>query len=203
MENLKDNKVSNSTKGKSVAKTQIEKLEPKETVATKPKVEKKEEVKKDMMPQRVQARKIDMDELIRVVSLKTNSLIYLSKTQVGYQIEWDEYGSEQWVEYRELITMKNSQTAFFKKNWIICDMDVLQALKVDQYYKDMIDLEDIESIFANPLDKLEQIISVSSAGIKQLIFDKALQMYKEDRLDSIKVIGMLKDKFNYDLELVK
>lgn len=146
--------------------------------------------------------KRDMDEMIQVISLRPNPLIYVSKNQLGYQIEWDEYGSENWLEYRELINMKNSQSAFFKKNWIICDMEVMQDLKVDQYYKNMIDLENIEEVFSNGVDGLKQILSVSTDGIKQLIFDKALEMYKEKRLDSVSIKDMLKNDFNFEIDLV-
>lgn len=143
-----------------------------------------------------------MDELIRVVSLRPNPMIYVSKAQVGYELQWDEYGSEQWIEYRELINMKNSQIAFFKKNWIICDMEVLQALRVDMHYKNMIDIDNLEDLFTKNVDEIRQIISVSSDGVKQLIFDKALNMYKNDELDSIKIKNMLKDDFNFDVDLV-
>lgn len=188
--------------GRPATKKQEAKVEIKEAVKeTKGVIE---EIKQE--PKKVVKRetpKIAMDELIRVVSLKTNPLIYVSKSQLGYQIEWDEYGSEQWIEYKELINMKNSQRAFFSKNWIICDPEILESLKVDSYYKDMIDLEDIDGLFKKTVGDLEQIISISNKGIRELIFDKALQLYKNGELDSVKIITMLKEKFDYDLELVK
>lgn len=144
----------------------------------------------------------NMDELIRVISLRPNPLTYASRTQIGYELQWDEYGSEQWIEYRELINMKNSQSAFFKKNWIICDMEVLQALRVDMHYKNMIDVDNLEELFEKTVEEIKHIISISSDGVKQLIFDKALNMYKNDELDSIKIKTMLKEDFKFDIDLV-
>jgi len=178
----------------------IQAKEPIKEVELEKTIEKTMEVKQTI---KREIPKFSLDELVRVISLRNNKLTYVSKSQIGYQLEWDEYGSEQWIEYRELMSMKNSQTAFFKKNWILCDYDVLQSLRVDQYYKDMIDLENIDSIFNLTPEEIEQVISVSSVGIKQIILDKALEFYKSERLYDSRIIKMLKDKFDYDLELVK
>lgn len=152
--------------------------------------------------QKTSVVKPDMDELIQVISIRPNPLIYVSKTQVGYELEWNEYGSENWMEYRELLNMKNSQIAFFKKNWIICDHNVLESLKVDKFYSNMIDLDNIETLFSKPLLELKNAIASSTDGVKQLVFDTALEMYKEERLDSIKIKNMLKDDFQFDIDLV-
>lgn len=182
------------------------------TKAEDAKVEVKEEVVEKVarpIPQQFQpsqkkapSPKRDMDELIQVISIRPNPLIYVSKNQVGYEIEWSEYGAENWIEYRELINMKNGQLSFFKKNWILCDHEVLCDLKVDKFYSNMIDLDNIEGLFSKPLVELKSAISASTDGVKQLVFDKALEMYKEERLDSIKVKNMLKEEFQFDIDLV-
>ena len=58
------------------------------------------------------ARKRDMDELISVVCITNTPLVYVSKNQVGYRVDWGGFLEENWIEYRELINMRNSQRAF-------------------------------------------------------------------------------------------
>jgi len=39
------------------------------------------------------------------------------------------YLSEAWMEYKELINMRNTYRAFFERPWIICDWDVFRRFK--------------------------------------------------------------------------
>lgn len=150
-----------------------------------------------------EVKKRDLTDLVCVTSLKNNPLIYVSKTQPGYEVTWENYGVEQWMEFRELVAMRGSQSSFFKKNWIICDIEILKELKVDSHYKEMIDLDDIDSLFDKSASEFETIVKASSDGVRQLIFDRAAGKYVENSLDSLAIVKVLKEKFNFDLELLK
>lgn len=202
-----------SEKAKEVKVTEVEvkkETKPKATPKPKPKATKK--------PTKTQAEKAvekitqtvskpatkqqrDMNEMVSVICITNSPLIYESKSQMGYRIDWDGYLSENWIEYKELINMRNSQRAFFEEPWVICEWDVLQDLKVTQYYKNLIDLENLEDVFKKPIDELEKTLKIVPKGIKHLIVDKAYELRKSRELDSISVIEIIENTLNVDLTI--
>jgi hypothetical protein len=146
------------------------------------------------------ARKRDMDELIRVVCITNTPLVYVSKNQVGYRVDWGGFLEENWIEYRELINMRNSQRAFFEQPWIICDWEVLEDLKVDQYYKNIIDLENLDKVFHKSPEELEKTLKIVPEGIRKLIMDRAFEMVRNKELDSLSTIKVIEKTLNVDLE---
>lgn len=143
----------------------------------------------------------DVNELVQVICITNTPLTYESKSQIGYRVEWDGFLQENWMEYKELINMRNSQRAFFEEPWIICDWDVLVDLKVDQYYKNIIDLENLEGLFEKSPEELEKTLKVVPNGIKTLIVDKAFELRREKRLDSISIIETIEKTLKIDLSV--
>lgn len=143
----------------------------------------------------------DVNELVQVICITNTPLTYESKSQIGYRVEWDGFLQENWMEYKELINMRNSQRAFFEEPWIICDWDVLVDLKVDQYYKNIIDLEHLEGLFEKSPEELEKTLKVVPNGIKTLIVDKAFELRREKRLDSISIIETIEKTLKIDLSV--
>jgi len=143
----------------------------------------------------------DLNELICVVNITNSKLVYVSKSVPGYRIDWEKYLDENWIEYKELINMRNSQRSFFQEPWIICDWDVLEDLKVDHYYKNIIDLENLDKIFSKSPKELGEILEVIPNGIKKLVVDRAFELKKEKKLDSISIIETIEKKLNIDLSL--
>ncbi len=146
------------------------------------------------------ARKRDMDELISVVCITNTPLVYVSKNQVGYRVDWGGFLEENWIEYRELINMRNSQRAFFEQPWVICDWEVLEDLKVDQYYKNIIDLENLDKAFHKSPEELEKTLKIVPEGIRKLIMDRAFEMVRNKELDSLSTIEVIEKTLNVDLE---
>lgn len=145
--------------------------------------------------------KRDMNEMVSVISIVNSSLIYSSKSEQGLRIEWGGFLEENWVEYKELINMRNSQRSFFEQPWVICDYEVLKDLRVEQYYKNIIDLENLDDIFSkNPKD-LEVTLMVVPIGIRQLIVDRAFELIRKKELDSIRTIELIEKTYNIDLSV--
>ena len=63
--------------------------------------------------------KRDMNEMVSVICITNTPLIYTSKNQIGYRVDWGGFLEENWMEYRELINMRNSQRAFFEEPWVL------------------------------------------------------------------------------------
>lgn len=143
----------------------------------------------------------DMNELVQVVCITNTPLTYESKSQIGYRVDWGGFLQENWIEFKELINMRSSQRAFFEEPWIICDWDVLVDLKVDQYYKNIIDLENLEGLFEKSPEELEKTLKVVPNGIKTLIVDKAFELRREKRLDSISIIETIEKTLKIDLSV--
>lgn len=143
----------------------------------------------------------DMNEMISVVCITNSPLIYESKSQQGYRVDWDGFLQENWMEYKELVNMRNSQKAFFEEPWIICDWDVLVDLKVNHYYKNIIDLENLDELFAKSPEELEHTLKIVSVGIKKLIVDRAFELRREKKLDSISIIETIEKTLNVDLSI--
>lgn len=141
----------------------------------------------------------DMNELIRVVCITNAPLVYESRSQLGYRVYWDGYLSEAWMEYKELINMRSTYRAFFERPWIICDWDVLEDLRVEQYYKNIIDLENLDDVFKKTPKELEKTLKEIPDGIKALIVDRAFELRREKKLDSLNVIETIEKTLNVDL----
>jgi len=143
----------------------------------------------------------DLNELIPVINITNYKLTYVSRTSTGYQIDWDGYKDENYIEYKELINMRNSQRLFFEEPWIMCPWDVLVDLKVDKYYKNIIDLDDLDSLFTKNSDDLKKILQIIPNGIKKLIIDRAFELRRDKKLDSLNVIETIEKTLNVDLSV--
>jgi len=165
-------------------------------------VEEKKIVEKILEQPKQQIKKQrDLNEMIRVVNITNSKLTYISRTSPGYQIDWDEFLDENWMEYKELINMRNSQRLFFEEPWVMCDWEVLEDLRIDKYYKNIVDLENLDTIFTKSIEELKQTLKIVPNGIKKLIADRAFELRREKKLDSISVIEVIEKTLNIDLSI--
>lgn len=139
------------------------------------------------------AQKIDMPSnlLVPVKSGIHGVLTYSSKKTFGYTVDWDDYGSVEFIEYGELLSMRNTQRAFFENNWIFIDdtdeyaaSDIYKALAVEKYYNSVIVGEDLERLFLMEPDDIEKTVSKLSSGVKQNIASIAKERIETGEFDS-------------------
>ena len=103
-------------KSKSTAtKTTPKKTTPKKKVESKAK-ETVEKITQSVTRPIIREQR-DMNEMISVVCITNTPLVYESKNQIGYRVDWDGFLQENWIEYKELINMRSSQRAFFEQPW--------------------------------------------------------------------------------------
>lgn len=141
-------------------------------------------------------KKIPLNTEVACTNLTNGKLIYISKKQLGYQVVWQNPNDVEYIELGELVSMRNSQRAFFEKGWLgIDDPDIIKFLKVEQYYKNIINLEHIEDFFNLPNNKIEEKLKNMSDGYRENIKNKAIDMIKNDEIDSIKKVKFLKEIF--------
>lgn len=187
-----------------VDKVDINKIEEKIRLEYEKKLElelfklKKEESKTKQIKKTNKVNKIPLDINVPVKSNYQGRLNFESKKTMGYLIEWDSYGSTEYMELSELVGMRNSSRRFFEDNWItVEDTDeysageIYQFLKVDKYYKNILTPDGIEKLFKKNPNEIIKAISSLSSGMKDVVKTKAKIMYDDKTLDSNKVIDAL------------
>lgn len=146
---------------------------------------------------------MDLHKLVPCRSIVMGQLIYKSPKSMGYTVIWNNFGDVEYLELGELIAMRNAYPRFFSEPWImIDDVDVIKYLNVEKYYKDIIDIDNIDSIFNLPTEKFIEVLNKVPRGIKHLITHKAIELLKEGKLDSIAKLKAIEQVFNVDLSVV-
>lgn len=163
-------------------------------------VNKVEEVKEQTIvqkPKKVVKKRRDLNEMIDVKCIVHGGLNYI--TIQGFEVVWDSYGDIYPLEYKELIHMMNKYKRFFTEPWIIVEQDVLEDLHATHFYKNLIDYDDIDSVFTKTPEQVRDILSKAPDGTKRLIADRATDALRKGTLDSVKVIDVLQKELNIEL----
>lgn len=139
--------------------------------------------------------RIPLDTEVPCASNVKGHLTYISKSPTGTSAEWDEFGSYQYLDVRELLLMRNTQKRFFDDNWIsIKDTDdgeytaddIYKFLRVDDKYGEFYDADNIESFFDLNKEQMEAKVSKMSRGMKELLSIMAVDKFDRGEIDSIK-----------------
>lgn len=136
------------------------------------------------------AQRIPLDTMITVVCNTIGGATYISKKASGYIVEWEDFGSEEYMELGELVAMRNTDRRFFEDNWITLEdtdeydaMQLYEFLKVAKYYKNVFTSRNIDDLFSYSKEKIIKTISTLSRGMKETIAVRAKQKLDEDTLD--------------------
>lgn len=142
------------------------------------------------VPKRTKATRIPLDTVVTVVCNTIGGATYISKKASGYIVEWEDFGSEEYMELGELVAMRNTDRRFFEDNWIILEdtdeydaMQLYEFLKVAKYYKNVFTSRNIEELFLYSKDKITKTISTLSRGMKETIAVRAKQKLDDNTLD--------------------
>jgi len=146
-------------------------------------------------------KKIPSNQMIECKNGTMGPLIYKSNRNIGYTVEWEEFGEPQEMEYSELLNMRASQRRFFEQNWILIeDADVLRGLGVDRYYKNALTTENFDSVFKMSATEIREKVPQMSQGLQDAIRIRARQLIKEDKFDSRSAVRALSEVLGCDLE---
>lgn len=184
--------------------TSVENLATEEKVEVAPKPVKKPPVKKKVnVPVKKTLRTVPRDAQVAVMSNCTNPLIYKSKRQVGYQVEWEEYGVVEYMEVSELIAMRSGSPRFFSDNWIVVLDDpeedgytaeeVYKTIGVSKYYEHVVTPETISSLLAKEPETIKTIMEKMSNGLKKTVYNYAVQRRDSGQFDSITKFNAIKE----------
>lgn len=146
-------------------------------------------------------KQVDINQYITVKNGAQGVLVYKS-AHTGEKFEWDEFGSEQEIELKELKNAKNSAKKFFINNWFMFDSDfdwVIDYLGVRQYYKHSLTVDNFDSIFDKSPADLKRLIGEMSAGQKKTVTYRAAQKIQDGEIDSRKKIAALEEALGVEL----
>lgn len=142
-------------------------------------------------------------------------LIYVSK-KTGLTTSWENYGVPQPLTLEELVTMRNTQINFFKRNLIIIEgfqdpeynetysvEEILAYLQVTQYYTSSLCPSNLDDVFKMTPDKIEECVPRMSSGVKNSILVKANELIQSGEIDSIKMVRSLEKALGCELSEVK
>lgn len=152
-------------------------------------------------PEEKPYRRVEIDryEPIPVMNATSGQLVFISN-KTGIEYNWEEYGDVEYLEYQELLTMRSGHKKFLHEPYIIIlHDDAVNNLGLTKMYENLIDLDDIESIFKLPLAKFKEVIDSSPRGVVHTIITKARKLHSQGKLDSISKVNYLNEKFNTDI----
>lgn len=154
------------------------------------------EAKKDAS---VIPKEIDPNQYVTVRNGFQGRLIYKSKRTDELYI-WESFGQEQEIELRELKAAKNNNKEFFINNWFMFDEDwIIDYLGVNQFYKYAIDINNFDEVFEMKPDELRERLRKLSKGQKKSVAYRAMILIKEQKIDSLRVIGILEEELGVEL----
>lgn len=147
--------------------------------------------------------KIPLDTIVPVTCNVLGGAHYDSQKIKGYSINWDSYGSIEYVELSELVGMKNSYPRFFTDNWIVLEdtedyssIQLYDFLKVTKYYENVLTPETIDNIFDLSPSDIIKTISGFSKGMRDTIASRAKAKIDAKELDSNNKIEALETALN-------
>lgn len=159
-----------------------------ESVKTKPAKESKKE------------REFKPDDIILVKNNVMGPLNYESTRRDGFSISWDHFGDGENMPFSELQTMRNTQRRFFEEQWVyIEDADVIRALGVEKWYKNMLTSENFDTLFKMSPEEIISRVEIMSPSMKENVRHRALQLIRQGKLDSMKRIRALNKSLDCDL----
>lgn len=151
--------------------------------------------------------KIPLDTIVPVVCNTQSRLIYISR-KTKLPVEWDGYGSVEYIELSELISMRNTDKRFFIDNWIILGdaddytaMQLYDFLKVSKHYKNVFTPENIDSIFEKDAADIIRSCSTLSKGMKETIATRAKLKIDAKEIDSNSKIEALEEVLNIQFSI--
>jgi hypothetical protein len=145
-------------------------------------------------------KNLPLNMLVEVKNGYNGRLIFVSPRTMGLQVVWENFGDVDYVELQELVAARNSSKGFFENNWfLIDDQEVLEFLRVEQYYKNVINHEDFDLIFKKSENEIAETVKNMTTGQKNTLTYRARQLIETGEIDSRKTIDALEKALAVEL----
>lgn len=130
--------------------------------------------------------------------------LFMVGKKTGMKYEWNEYGHEYEVEYRDLVIAVRTRSDFiFGPLFIIEDEDFIEEFQiVKKFYEESYKNQDLETILDLPVGDMKDAILALPPRAAQNLQSIASTAVTSGRLDSLEKIRVLDDIFGIDLKLL-
>lgn len=154
-------------------------------------------------PKKKEKKKFQQTDLIMCKSVVVGGLFLEgSKTKQIYQ--WNDYGDESEVEYRDLVAEVRSRSAYVFNPWFIVeDEDFIEEFpQLKQFYTQYLSVRDLKEILELPVSQMAKKISELPSGAKESLKTIAASMVSSGAIDSVAKIKKLDELFETDMEFL-
>lgn len=163
-------------------------------------------IKESVKPVKKEQWKPDLTRMICVKNIARGKLVYKSKRQLGYTLEWDKKGDTNYIELGEFINLKNTDRRFITEPWIRIieddEIEILEYANILQYYKEIIGINNVSEILRLDFEKFKKKFDKLPDGYKNTVAEYAVDMIKNGELDSIKIKQYIEEKLDIDLDIL-
>ena len=150
--------------------------------------------------------KPDLNRMICVKNIAKGKLIYKSKRQIGYMIEWDKSGDINYMELGEFINLRNSDRRFVTEPWVRVieddEIEILNYANVFQYYKNLLDIDNTKDVLLLDFESFKKKFDGLPKSVKDTIATQAAEMLKSGELDSIKIKNYIGEALDIDIDIL-
>jgi hypothetical protein len=163
-----------------------------------------EDMKEAEKPQAIskpKQTKLDKEYQVLVMNGTYGQLQYISDVN-GSTWKFTEYGQTDEMNFGEIQSMLNRQPTFIKDGWlVILDDQVIQELRLQEYYKHIYSEQELDDIFAEAnIEKIREIIKGGNLGIKTMFAQYSMNRYKEGKLHDFRIIRLVQEELNLILD---
>lgn len=165
---------------------------------------KKETVEEVIEKKHVKVKKLSDTSVVTVISNFPGFLFYRDpRTQDEF--EFAEFGDEHELTLHQLKTMKAQHRRFYEDKWITFPEheadEIIKYLKVEKYFKDGVEQNDLEDVFEKSVDEIADILETATPNEKSLILTKAREQFESGKLINLHIIKLLEEKLQVDIDI--
>lgn len=166
----------------------------------------KDIIKEIPKPEMKEQWKPDLNRMICLKNIASGKLIYVSKRQLGYKIEWENPGDTNYIELGEFIALKNSDSRFVTAPWVrIMEDDEVEILKyanIFKHYKEILGLNNVSDILKLDFNSFKKKFDKLPEEYKNSVVEQAALMIKSGELDSIKIKDYIEKSMSIELDIL-
>lgn len=130
------------------------------------------------------------------VENNTDGQLYYISQSTGESITWEFPKERNFMKVSELKTMLSKNKKFFVENWVLIPYSVIKYLGIENLYKYVYLLDDIDNLFKLPSDEMISKIEQMSKTMQKNVMQIAINGIDDGVIDSIKNIRALESYFD-------
>jgi len=162
----------------------------------------KEEYQKkiDVKPEDNKSSTIDRGQLIKVRNITNSKVCWESpRTQAIYILE--EFNTQEWIEFGELITLKSRFSKVLTEPWILIEdnEEVINYLGLKTVYENIIPISELNTFFDKSITDMKKVLRTLPNGIKDLLIARSYEMVRTNRLVDVRKIQFIEKEFDINL----